>query len=83
MPEPGPYQCLCKTLACATCTGTDQKIIWHKLPWPQDYPGIVGHESIGRVIKTGNKVRNIKEGELVFRPTAVYQGEKLGDYYSL
>ncbi|MFH0797127.1 MAG: zinc-binding dehydrogenase [Candidatus Omnitrophota bacterium] len=83
MPETGPYQCLCKTIACATCTGTDQKIIGHKLPWYQDYPGIVGHESIGQVIKTGNKVRNIKEGELVFRPTAVYQGEKLGDYYSL
>lgn len=83
MPEPGPYQSLCKTLACATCTGTDQKIIRHKLPWRQDYPGIVGHESIGRVIKTGPKVRHIEEGETVFRPTAVYNGDKLGDYYSL
>ncbi|MFH2068889.1 MAG: zinc-binding dehydrogenase [Candidatus Omnitrophota bacterium] len=83
IPEPGAYQCLCKTLACATCTGTDQKIIAHKLPWKQDYPGILGHESVGRVIKVGKKVAHIKEGDLFFRPTAVYQGEKLGGFHSL
>jgi len=83
VPEPGPYQSLCKILACATCTGTDRKHIENKLPWKQNYPGILGHESVGRVMETGNKVRNIKEGNIFLRPTAVYQGEKLGNYYSL
>jgi len=83
VPEPGPYQCLCKISACATCTGTDLKIIHEKLPWKQDYPGIVGHESIGTVIETGAKVRYIKNGDIRLRPTAVYPGKKSGDYYSL
>lgn len=82
-PEPDNYQCLCKVLACATCTGTDQKIIAGELPWEQDYPGILGHESVGQVVKVGEKVRNIKKGDIFLRPTAVYPGEKLGDYYSL
>jgi len=83
MPEPGPYQCLCRMLACATCSGTDQKIISKKLPWQENYPGIVGHESVGRIIKVGPKVRNLKEGDLFFRPTAAYPGTKLGDFHSL
>ena len=83
IPEPNEYQCLCKILVCATCSGTDQKIMANKLPWKQDYPGILGHESMGRVIKVGAKVRNIKEGDVFLRPTAVYPGERLGDYYSL
>ncbi len=83
VPEPGPYQCLCKTLACAICTGTDMKIISGKLPWPVEYPGIVGHESVGVVLKTGGKVRYIKEGAMYLRPTAVYSGTKFGGYFSL
>lgn len=83
MVQPGPYQCLCKTIACATCTGTDIKIINGKLPWKENYPAILGHESIGRVIKTGEKVRYIKEGEIILRPTAVYPGEKHGRYSSI
>lgn len=83
IPEPGPYQCLCKTDACATCTGTDLKIIQEKLPWKQNYPGIVGHESVGTVIETGSKVRYIKKGDIRIRPTAVYPGMRFGQYYSL
>ena len=83
MPEIGPYRCLCKIDACATCSGTDWKIVRHQLPWHQDYPGIVGHESVGRIVKTGSKVRHLKEGDVTFRPTAAYPGEKLGDFHSL
>jgi len=80
VPEPGPYQCLCKMLACATCTGTDRKIIDSHIRL--DYPAILGHESVGRVIKIGAKVRNIKEREMFLRPTACYPGGKIGNYYS-
>ena len=82
LPEVGPYQCLVKILACATCTGTDRKIAYRLLPWFQDYPGILGHEGFGRVVSVGKKVRYIKEGDLFLRPTSVYPGEKLGDYFS-
>lgn len=83
VPEPSEYQCLCKILACATCTGTDLKIINRKMAWAKEYPGILGHESVGRVVKVGAKVRNIKEGDLFLRPTAVYPGERLRNYSSL
>lgn len=83
MPNPDPYQCLCKMLACTTCTGTDQNIINGTLPWKENYPGILGHESVGQVIKTGVKARYIREGDVFLRPTACYHKEKLADYYSL
>ena len=82
-PAVGEYQCLCKTQACATCTGTDRKHIEDKLPWSQNYPGILGHESIGYVVEVGPKVRTLKEGDTVLRPAAVYPGEQLGEYYSM
>jgi len=82
VPEPGPYQCLVKILACATCTGTDHKIAHRALPWPMDYPAILGHEAFGRVVQLGKKVRYLKEGDLFLRPTSVYPGGKLGQYYS-
>jgi len=83
MPEANDYQCLCRMLACATCSGTDQKHIYNKLPWGQNYPGILGHESIGEVVSVGSKVKNYREGDLVLRPTCVYPGERLGGYTSL
>jgi len=83
VPKAGPYQCLCKILACATCSGTDKKIVNGTLPWQEKYPGILGHESFGRVVEHGKKVRYIKKGDLFLRPTAVYPGESLGGYSSL
>ena len=83
LPELSPYQCLCKIEACATCTGTDQKHIQGKLPFPNDYPGILGHESVGRVVELGSKVHNYQNGDLFLRPSAVYPGDKLGELYSV
>ena len=83
VPEPNDYQCLCRNLVCATCTGTDQKHIHNKLPWKQEYPGIFGHESIGIVIETGKKVRKFRKGDMVIRPTAVYNGERYAGFTSL
>lgn len=83
LPKPNDYQCLCKIAACATCSGTDQKMINNKLPWEQNYPGILGHESFGRVVEVGSKVRNIARDDRFLRPSAVYPEEKLGKYFSL
>ena len=83
VPKPNDYQCLCRNLVCATCTGTDQKHIHNKLPWKQEYPGIFGHESIGIVEEVGKKVRKFRKGDMVIRPTAVYSGERYAGFTSL
>jgi threonine dehydrogenase-like Zn-dependent dehydrogenase len=82
MPEINEYQCLCKTLACATCTGTDLKIIDGKMFWCKNYPVILGHESVGIVLEKGKKVRYIEKGDIFLRTTCIYPGEKLNGYSS-
>ena len=69
VPEPtvGPYDALCDTLFCATCTATDRHIIEGQFAFGMQYPAILGHESIGRVRELGPKVRNYKVGDLVTR----------------
>lgn len=67
IPEIGEYDALCKLLYGATCTGTDQHVIAGRFPWPVRYPTVLGHESVGTVIKTGKKVRNFKVGDLITR----------------
>ena len=78
MPEIGDYECLCKIDACATCTGTDKKLVMGEMSWakPEHYPALLGHESAGTILKTGKKVRYLKEGMRVLRPAAWYSGEK-------
>lgn len=66
-PKPGEYEALCEMLYGATCSGTDLHLIDNTFPWPVQYPGILGHESVGRVIEVGPKVRNYKVGDLVTR----------------
>ncbi len=67
-PEPGPYDALCEILYGATCTGTDSHLIDGSFPFPPPaYPAILGHESIGRVVETGSKVRYLSVGDLVTR----------------
>jgi threonine dehydrogenase-like Zn-dependent dehydrogenase len=86
VPEPdiGPYQALVEIIACATCNSTDRKLVKGTLAKDfANFPGILGHESIGRIIETGDRVRNYRKGDLVVRPVAVYPGEMLGSYYSL
>ncbi|MCM8804837.1 MAG: zinc-binding dehydrogenase [Candidatus Omnitrophica bacterium] len=82
IPEINEYQCLCKTLACATCSGTDLKIMDGKIFWCKNYPVILGHESVGIVVKRGKKVKYIKEGDIFLRITCVYPGERFNNYYS-
>jgi len=82
-PEPGDYECLCRIAACATCTGTDQKLIAGAMPYETHYPAVLGHESVGRVVARGRNVRHIRDGAVFLRPMAVYPGGKLGDYHSL
>jgi threonine dehydrogenase-like Zn-dependent dehydrogenase len=66
-PEPGDYEALCQLLYGATCTGTDQHIIHDRLPWETPYPCVLGHESVGRVVAVGAKVRNLNVGDVITR----------------
>ena len=66
-PDIGDYDLLCELLYGATCTATDRHIIEDNFPFPVTYPLILGHESIGRVIRGGAKVRNFTPGDLVTR----------------
>jgi D-arabinose 1-dehydrogenase-like Zn-dependent alcohol dehydrogenase len=69
VPEPplGDYDALCEMLYGATCAGTDSHILDGSFPWISPLPTILGHESVGRVIKVGSKVRNFRIGDLVSR----------------
>ena len=66
-PEMGDYDALCELVYGATCTGTDSHIIQGCFPFCSPLPTIFGHESTGRVIAVGKKVRHFKEGDLVTR----------------
>jgi len=66
-PDPGPYGALCKMLYGATCTGTDSHLLAGTIPWPVSYPTVLGHESVGRVVSVGAKVKNLKIGDVVSR----------------
>ncbi len=79
VPDPqisGEYDVLCENLYGAACTGTDLHAIDGSFPFLSPFPTILGHESIGRVVKTGSKVRYLKTGDLVTRVCC----PQVGDY---
>ncbi len=70
-PEVGPYDVLCEQLYGGVCAATDRHLIRGDLPIPGiTYPLILGHESIGRVVERGGKVRHLAVGDLVARTGA-------------
>ena len=69
---PGDYDCLVQIVACGICNGTDSKLYHGQFPPHGQPPSIIGHESVGRVIKVGPKVRNFAVGDMVYRPIARY-----------
>lgn len=72
LPQYGPHEALVKTVCCALCNGTDTKVIHGTFRRfkKEDYPLMLGHEAVGRVIKTGGKVKTYKEGDHVLLPFA-------------
>ncbi len=67
VPDIGEYEVLCKICYGATCAGTDLRLIQGGHPRPISYPTILGHESVGRVVEVGKKVKNFRKGDLVSR----------------
>jgi threonine dehydrogenase-like Zn-dependent dehydrogenase len=66
-PLPGPYDCRVQMVYGTVCAGTDTHILHDRLPWRMDYPLVLGHESVGRVVEVGPKTRNLNVGDLVAR----------------
>ncbi len=65
-PRLGDYDALVQVEACGICNSTDWKIIEGRFK-RGSFPMLLGHESVGRVIKTGKKVRSYVEGDRVLR----------------
>lgn len=79
LPDPtiGDYEALVQITACGVCTGTDLHILQGSFPRSPAYPFVLGHESIGRVLAVGPKVRYLKPGDQVLRPLAIRRGERV------
>ena len=64
-PAVGDYDALVEILFGATCIGTDRNYIYGCHIRPVQYPMLLGHESVGRVVELGRKVKNFAVGDLV------------------
>lgn len=64
-PEPvvNDYTALIKIETCGFCNGTDIRIINDRMPFPESFPAVLGHEGCGTVVEIGKRVRHIKTGE--------------------
>lgn len=80
VPTPGENQALVKIECCVPCNTTDRYIIQSSFG-SQEFPVLVGHESVGRVVAVGAGVRQLKVGDRVVRANAT--GAPFQDgYYS-
>src|SRR4030095_15861448 len=66
LPVPSSYQVLVKVIACGVCR-TDLHIVDGELQCPK-LPLIPGHEIVGAVVKKGEKVTKLNEGDVVGVP---------------
>ena len=64
-PEPGPYDVIVKTEVSFICNATDRKVIDGHFPGlgAENYPLLLGHESVGTVETVGAKVRTFQPGD--------------------
>jgi propanol-preferring alcohol dehydrogenase len=70
VPLPSEYQVLVKVIACGVCR-TDLHVVDGELAHPK-LPLIPGHEIVGTVVKKGNAVIHINEGDIVGIPWLGY-----------
>ncbi len=70
--EPQEYEALCEMTYGSTCRGTDLNVIAGRHRVPVALPTILGHESIGRVIRIGSKVKSFKVGDYIARVGAPF-----------
>ncbi len=81
-PAPNDYQAVAEVLCWATCNSTDYRVVHGNMGWNTPLPLILGHETVGRVVEVGAKVRSYRVGDRLLRVTAVYPGTTMAGYAS-
>jgi threonine dehydrogenase-like Zn-dependent dehydrogenase len=66
MPVLRPYEALVKVEACGICNSTDHKLMMGTFV-PGPFPTALGHESAGKIVRLGEKVRHYALGQRVLR----------------
>ncbi len=79
-PEIDEYEALVENEGCVFCNTTDKMVIENLFATP-DYPVLFGHESFGKIIAVGSRVKKYKVGDRVICSNAVVKGYN-GTYYS-
>ena len=64
-PVPGPYEAKVRTEVASLCNATDAKLVSGHFPGVDQYPLLLGHESVGIVQAIGKKVRSFNLGDRV------------------
>lgn len=69
-PKYNDNQALVKMISCGICNGTDTKIIHGDFKGVEssDYPLMLGHEGVGRVVEVGKNVKGFHVGDVVLLP---------------
>jgi len=67
VPRPGPYEALVRSEIAFICNATDRKLVSGHFPGigRDAYPLLLGHETVGRVVEVGSKVRSFAMGDRV------------------
>jgi len=68
IPSYHEYQALVRMESCGICLGTDTKLIHGDFKGYDQYPAVLGHEGVGRVVEVGTKVTSLKVGDRVLLP---------------
>src|SRR5690554_2914636 len=79
-PEPASHQALVQTIGGGIC-GTDGTLLRRSFKGIEQYPLVLGHESVGRVIEIGSDVTSFGIGDVVllpFVPEPTEGGQALG-----
>jgi threonine dehydrogenase-like Zn-dependent dehydrogenase len=84
MPKPGPAEALVKIEVCGLCGTTDRHLVEGiQSHHPREnYPAVLGHESVGVVQEIGSKVTSFNVGDRLTRVAAIYPGEARDGYFS-
>ncbi len=81
LPHPKTYEVLGQTLACGICSSTDLRVCEGRLPFHGQYPAVLGHEGIARVIQPAAD-GDWEAGSLFTRGCAVWPGSERDGLYS-